>query len=206
VRITSFRIINYKSFPDSGEMHLESGFNVILGRNNVGKTALAEAMSLRIVDKPHRSSNTVPSPGAQPDPESRAEISVRVEAGELTELLRHEMPTFYVPTPPVNPQTVVSVTIAALSEGLPVDAAFRNGGQLWAQLPTYVSGATDEAVMRLTVEPSGGLSHVGPIAGRPGDYPELASSLASKFFDRLYSSKSTSNHLRPNNSPHLMPV
>lgn len=187
MRMTSFRVINYKSFADSGEMHLEPGFNVILGRNNVGKTALAEAMSLRIQAKPHRSSSTVPSPGAQPDPESRAEISVRVEAGELRELLVREMPTFYVPTPAGNPQTGVSVAIAALSEGLPINAAFHNGSQLWAHLSTYVSGATDEAVMRLTVDPSGGLSHVGPIAGRPSDYPELASGLANKFFDRLYS-------------------
>jgi predicted ATPase len=187
VRITSFRVINYKSFADSGKMHLESGFNVILGRNNVGKTALVEAMSLRFVDKPHRSSSTVPSPGAQPDPESRAEISVRVEADELTELLIHEMPTFYVPTPAGNPQSVVSVAIAALSEGLPVHAAFRNGGQLWAHPSTYESGATDEAVMRFTVDPSGGLSHVGPVAGRPSDIPELASGLANTFFYRLYS-------------------
>jgi len=187
MRMTSLRVLNYKSFADSGEMHHESGFNVVVGRNNVGKTALAEATSLRFEYKPHRSLSTVPSPGAQLDPESRAEISMRFEANELTELLMHEMPTFYIPTPAKNPQTGVSVVIAALSEGLFIDAAFSNGVQVWVQLPSYMAGETEEAVMRITMEPSGELSHVGPVIGRPTDFPELASGLANKFFDRLYS-------------------
>jgi predicted ATP-dependent endonuclease of OLD family len=74
LRIESFRIVNYKSFTDSRERYLEPGFNVIVGRNNVVKTALAEALSLRFSDKPHRSSKTVPGPDAQPDPESRADF------------------------------------------------------------------------------------------------------------------------------------
>jgi predicted ATP-binding protein involved in virulence len=49
VRIESFRVVNYKSFADSEEIRLEPGFNVIVGRNNVGKTALAEARRLPAV-------------------------------------------------------------------------------------------------------------------------------------------------------------
>ena len=59
MRIENFRVVNYKSFADSGEMRLKPSFNVIVGRNNVGKTALAEAVSLRFQAKPHRSLKTV---------------------------------------------------------------------------------------------------------------------------------------------------
>ncbi len=47
MRIERFRIVNYKSFADSGEVRFKPGFNVIVGRNNVGKTALAKAVRLR---------------------------------------------------------------------------------------------------------------------------------------------------------------
>jgi recombinational DNA repair ATPase RecF len=103
VRIESFRVVNYKSFADSGELRLEPGFNVIIGRSNVGKTALAEAVSLHFRDRPHRSLKTVPTPGAQPPPSSQAEVSMRLEAGELAELLADEPTTFYVPTDPEQP-------------------------------------------------------------------------------------------------------
>ena len=34
MRIKSFRILNYKSFEDSGTHDLFAGFNVIVGQNN----------------------------------------------------------------------------------------------------------------------------------------------------------------------------
>jgi AAA15 family ATPase/GTPase len=96
VRIESFRVVNYKSSADSGEIHLEPGFNVIVGRNNVGKTALAEAMSLRFSDKPHRSTKTVHRFGAAPtNTASQVEVSIQLEADELADLLVDEFPSFY---------------------------------------------------------------------------------------------------------------
>jgi hypothetical protein len=43
--LKSFRIKNYKSFDDSLTHILTPGFNVILGQNNAGKTAVIEALS-----------------------------------------------------------------------------------------------------------------------------------------------------------------
>jgi AAA15 family ATPase/GTPase len=43
--LQSFRVQNYKSYLDSGELKLSPGFNVIVGQNNVGKTALVDALS-----------------------------------------------------------------------------------------------------------------------------------------------------------------
>jgi hypothetical protein len=61
VLIQSFRVANYKSYLDSNELKLSPGFNLIVGQNNVGKTALVEALSLHAAYNPHRSLKTVPT-------------------------------------------------------------------------------------------------------------------------------------------------
>ena len=58
--ITDFGISNYKSFRIGPHTPLSPGFNVIVGRNNVGKTAMIEALSLRFENAPHRSIVTAP--------------------------------------------------------------------------------------------------------------------------------------------------
>ncbi|OKH35014.1 hypothetical protein NIES2101_38085 [Calothrix sp. HK-06] len=58
--ISKFQIINYKSFYSSEELTLTPGFNVIVGRNNAGKTSLVEALSFKFNNIPHRSLKTLP--------------------------------------------------------------------------------------------------------------------------------------------------
>jgi len=49
MRIVKFNVRNYKSFADTGsEAVLTNGINVVVGQNNVGKTALLEAVSVRL--------------------------------------------------------------------------------------------------------------------------------------------------------------
>ena len=43
MKINLIRIENYKGFSDSGEIRLSGDFNVVVGPNNVGKTAFIEA-------------------------------------------------------------------------------------------------------------------------------------------------------------------
>lgn len=50
-------MINYKSFADSGEHVLARNMNVIVGQNNVGKTALLQAIAQRLEWRPHRNSS-----------------------------------------------------------------------------------------------------------------------------------------------------
>jgi predicted ATPase len=57
--LKSFRVKNFKCFRDSGEIQLERGFNVFVGQNNSGKTALLEALETRNLDRPHKS-NALP--------------------------------------------------------------------------------------------------------------------------------------------------
>lgn len=42
----SLRLRNYRGFEDSGDICLSPGLNVIVGRNNVGKTSIVEALHL----------------------------------------------------------------------------------------------------------------------------------------------------------------
>jgi hypothetical protein len=186
VRISTFRGVNYKCFAATEEIRFEPGFNVIVGRNNAGKTALAEVLSLRFSAKPHRSSMSVPRLNAQPDPESRAEVSIMLKADELTDLLLREMPTFYVPTEAQEAPTGRAMFRTVLSEGVTVNATFLNGSYHSAKLSTYTGTTPPRAYMRFTMDHSGNPSSAGPLLDMASDYPELAAGVAAKFHERLY--------------------
>jgi len=97
MRFSSFQIKNYKSFYASPEVSLTSGFNVIVGQNNAGKTALVEALALRFDHKPHRSLDTVEAPGAVlRNQQSSVTFSIHLGEGELLDLLRKHAPDFYI--------------------------------------------------------------------------------------------------------------
>ncbi|MEO8613309.1 MAG: AAA family ATPase [Chloroflexota bacterium] len=78
-------------------MNLSPGFNVIVGQNNAGKTALVEALSLRYTNKPHITIQTKPTINSPiVDLSSRVIVRLGIQGAELTELL---MPfeDFYAP-------------------------------------------------------------------------------------------------------------
>lgn len=60
LKIKRIRIQNYKGFLDSGDVHLGDGFNFVVGRNDAGKSAFLESLTLRAESKPHRTSATLP--------------------------------------------------------------------------------------------------------------------------------------------------
>lgn len=82
--LRSLRIQNYKSFEDSGELSFGRGFNVVVGQNNVGKTALLEALNFaRTQSVPHR---TASSPrGLALKPNSVFDADVEISGGEARE-------------------------------------------------------------------------------------------------------------------------
>ncbi|MDP9485558.1 MAG: AAA family ATPase [Actinomycetota bacterium] len=142
--VTKFRVTNYKSFRDSGYVRLGAGFNVIVGRNNVGKTALVEALSLRSADKPHRSPETVPIPSSAPDPVSRVEVSFELSKEGFVGLMGSAAPIFYVPLWGVisgvssgDVQHHIREFLAAISERNVIEAEFSSGVVTAAQLVSY---------------------------------------------------------------------
>lgn len=86
MHIQKLRILNYKSFRDSGFIEFGPGFNVIVGQNNSGKTALLEALRLHLgEDKPHKRKDI---PAGHPiDHQSHFEFDLIVTGDELVDSL-----------------------------------------------------------------------------------------------------------------------
>jgi energy-coupling factor transporter ATP-binding protein EcfA2 len=97
--ISQFQLNNYKSFAKTAPLRLCPGFNIITGQNNVGKTALLEALSLHYVGNPHRSLRSVPFPDAQPLPLTEAYVTLTISNDELREILLTPESRFFVPLP-----------------------------------------------------------------------------------------------------------
>src|SRR6266702_2597007 len=98
MHITKFTVQNYKSIRATPEIQLTPGFNVIVGQNNVGKTALVEALSLRAGSQPHRSRETAPTRDTPLTNLSKAQIKLVLSGIELLPFLRR-LGNFYFPTP-----------------------------------------------------------------------------------------------------------
>lgn len=99
MKLKILQLNTYKSFFDSGQLSLEPGFNLVVGANNVGKTALLEAMSLNFANHPHRSILTIPWPGAQPAPNSTVQATFQLDPGEAKDLLIDTTEFFTIPSP-----------------------------------------------------------------------------------------------------------
>ncbi len=97
--IAKFQVKNYKSFLSSQEVDLTSGFNVVVGQNNAGKTAFVEALSLHFGNKNHMSMKTSPSPGVLLDDSfiSTVQIAFQLAEGEAEQLLINARSSFYMP-------------------------------------------------------------------------------------------------------------
>src|SRR4051812_27864330 len=87
MRLLSARVTNYKRFRDTGTITFRDGMNVIVGQNDVGKTALVEALSLRAPSVPHRSILTLPESGMALDPFSRTTATFHLTSAEITRAL-----------------------------------------------------------------------------------------------------------------------
>ena len=95
--IKNFQLFNYKSYIDSGLLEFSPGINIIIGQNNSGKTALLEALTLELSNKPHRSIRTLPSIFSKIEGESHAEIQLYLEKEELRTLLEQIPPPLGIP-------------------------------------------------------------------------------------------------------------
>ncbi len=138
--IASFRIENYKSFRAT-DLNLTPGFNVIVGQNNVGKTALVEALTLAAGPKPHRSLRSLPSSTAPLQGNSRVDASLVMSRAELIDLLRGFQPAFWVPNPEGSStaDTIQQFRQALQNDPHCLQCTFQNGGLTAAYLETFGS-------------------------------------------------------------------
>ena len=99
MQISTFQLINYKSHRDSGELQLSTGFNVLVGQNNAGKSTLLEALGLKFISKPHRSLSALPRITSPVNPTSSAKVVLTVTGEELKDILLSVNGSFFVPCP-----------------------------------------------------------------------------------------------------------
>src|SRR5882724_9786105 len=83
MRISKFKIKNYKSFKETDEIELTSGINLITGQNNSGKTPLLEALSTRFNSIAHRSSKSQPTPSHAVNQFSEIDIEFKADKEEI---------------------------------------------------------------------------------------------------------------------------
>ncbi|MHC5775223.1 AAA family ATPase [Nostoc sp.] len=86
--IKKLQVFNYKSYLDSGLMEFSPGINIIVGRNNAGKTSLLEVLTLNFENHPHRSLKTLPNKLSSIQGESKIEITLHIEKEELRSFIK----------------------------------------------------------------------------------------------------------------------
>src|SRR6266516_1049365 len=185
--ITKFQVIDYKSFRCSQELHLTPGFNVIVGQNNVGKTALVEALSLRFSNKPNRSMTTFPRPGMLSVNASKVIIAFQLDAGEAERLLIDVTNPFFVP---INQGADVSDEAnrfyALLQEPNILHVAYQPGSVTLAYLDSYGELADARNSAMFTVDHA---QHqlIKPTPANPTNgNPQYGSVLANALRERIY--------------------
>ncbi|MBI5053564.1 MAG: AAA family ATPase [Chloroflexi bacterium] len=154
MKISRFHIKNYKSFVESGDISLTSGFNVIVGKNNVGKTALAETLSLQFNSNPHRSLKTIPIRGMSPIPTSQIEIWFEMEQNEFIDLVKTFSPKFFIPLPSsINAKTANEMFLNAIMNKIEIKTVFQDATFISASLPKY-GDVVSSSVLGYEIAPS----------------------------------------------------
>lgn len=88
MRLKNATVSNYKSFLNPTPITLQPGFNVILGKNDAGKSALLEALSLTFSDKPHRSVSTAPTRDTTIRARPKVDLVFELESNDIHSALR----------------------------------------------------------------------------------------------------------------------
>lgn len=108
--IKEFTIDNFKCFTKPRTLKFERGFNVVVGKNNAGKSALVQALSMKGESAPHISERTIAVRGAQVFPNTRTQIKYEVTRDEFRKTL-------------LTPGQEVRFPTVALHSGLTYDDA-----------------------------------------------------------------------------------
>jgi hypothetical protein len=144
VTIQSFQISDYKSFLHPQQISLGSGFTVVVGQNNSGKTALLEGVSMTLSSKPHLSLKTRPERNIPITTRSTVTVIFRLSRLELWAALR-EMSRFYIPLNSQQPATAVSTFASLVANGATLEAVFDASQQGFSSVSMTGFGASPES-------------------------------------------------------------
>src|SRR5690349_16419259 len=104
--ISEFSLTNYKSFRETGSLTLKPGFNIVVGPNNAGKTALLEGITMRYSAIPHRSTRIHRTATSPDNPTSRADATIVTTGTEVRDtILAAGKQEFLLPVPSGAPHS-----------------------------------------------------------------------------------------------------
>jgi hypothetical protein len=191
MRFTSFTVINFRSFRKPTTIELAPGLNVIVGQNNVGKTALLEALRLNFENEPHRSLETLPTPTSRNAQESAADFSFGIEPEELIEILAQHGP-FYLAAPGGEDAPLQGRALAAWIPGIrSISAKFQRSVPIVsASIAGEPAGDAQGLSLQFMVEAVGDRTprYTGdPHYSRVDARSRLPYNLARIFLSRIYS-------------------
>jgi len=186
MHIASFRIENYKSFRTTNAVPLTPGFNVIVGQNNAGKTALLEAISLTGGHVPHRSLIALPSTLTPVRGDTRVDLTFGLGEAELFELLRDVVsaPRWLQHYPQENAQQSLATFCRLIRPTAHLVCRFSGGGLQSAFFENYGSYVDNPVVaFQLDLRPEGiGAGGSGQIQRQEGCDVKLAAHLQTRLY------------------------
>ena len=186
--IKSCQISNYKSFRASEEFKFTPGFNVVVGQNSAGKTALIEALSLQFGDKPHRSPKTVERRGSPNDGASKVGLTFQITNDEFVSILSM-VGQIYIPA---SLNEITDTTVArfqgAIQNGVEIGFEYGSGSNFTSSHLTGFGAAFGDPTIRLTLDTkSGKFVHSGPsLTNLSNPKGTFAAHLLSGLQNRIY--------------------
>lgn len=165
MQLRKIRVKNFQSFLDSGEVEFADGFNLIIGQNNSGKSALLRAMLPTIPDDRHRTPSCWESFKL---PEPSVAVTIGVSGNEIHDWpLRFQQQLQFPVTADEYPD-VPTVMNEVFDLSLITITATRTHSQIFtANYPSHNRFQYDAGNQQYTalLTPSNGELHISPTQG-----------------------------------------
>ena len=154
MKIECVRILNYKSYRDSGPVQFGPRATVLVGQNNAGKTAFLEALSIReFSNKHHRAPRAENEEFPNFDQISRVHVDVGLSGRELLGKLLETGSHFELPANDTQEQA--RAIIVSLFESADVHFNLEYAAGVWSSRRSPSFGPTQPSFSaRIRVGPS----------------------------------------------------
>jgi hypothetical protein len=167
-------------------IELSPGFNVVIGKNNSGKTAFTEALSLKFKDTPHRSVITMPETRTNLPSTSFVTANFIVQIDEARSILFNRQEVFNIPRRPNSTSEQDKTFLHSLLNQNEAEITFRlaNRGVQHAFLMPYWEIKSKTGYSFRLSEPDGAPKIIDGSGWNTGN--DIAHIIAQNFLPRIY--------------------
>jgi hypothetical protein len=165
VHIKTVKIKNYKSFFETDPIPFRPGFNLIVGQNDSGKTALLESICPGFEPRPHRSSITAPERNSPNQPHSISTKEFFLSHEDLRDYLSR-LQFIGIPQREAHPQKALDYFEAVLGNPPPFFASWNGPNLAGAWFGNENLNSAHTLVFANRAWPSGVLLDIKPATTR----------------------------------------